>query len=174
MTPLSETETGPRRPATLRRYRDLPEAIVAKSVLDAADIPSCLADDVMIRMNWFLSNALGGVKLWVLPEDLPQGNDLLNQNMQNIFDVDGLGEYKQPRCPYCQSLALSEAGFRKLGGPGNRVLASIVLVLLRALGYVLLQALLKGDSWECGDCGRRWRDTAGKRNPLSQGRFSQS
>ncbi len=167
MTPLSETETGPRGPATLRRYRDLPEAIVAQSVLDAAGIPNFLADDVMIRMNWFISNALGGVKLWVRPDDLPQGDDLLNQTVQDIFDVDELGEYKQPHCPHCQSLALSEAGFRKLDARGDRVLASIVLVFLQGLGYVLLQALLKGDHWECGNCGRRWRDTVGKPNPLS-------
>ncbi len=63
----------------LRQHMTLPEALVAKSVLDSAGIESFLGDQNIIRMDWFLSNALGGVKLRVREEDVEAATDLLNQ-----------------------------------------------------------------------------------------------
>ena len=48
---------------TLWRYRDLPEALVAKSKLDSADLWCFLADVNMVYLDWFMSNAIGGVRL---------------------------------------------------------------------------------------------------------------
>jgi hypothetical protein len=48
---------------TLRKFRDLPEALLAKGALESAGIESQLVDDNMIRMDWFISNLLGGIKL---------------------------------------------------------------------------------------------------------------
>jgi hypothetical protein len=48
---------------TLRQFRDLPEALLAKGSLESAGIQAYLADDNMIRMDWFYSNLLGGIKL---------------------------------------------------------------------------------------------------------------
>ncbi|HET8827600.1 MAG TPA: hypothetical protein VFM77_20840, partial [Terriglobales bacterium] len=44
----------------LRRFRDLPEALLAKGMLESAGIPCFLADDNMVRLDWFISNLLGG------------------------------------------------------------------------------------------------------------------
>jgi hypothetical protein len=49
-----------RRPVILRRYRDLPEASIAKSVLESAGIDCFLSDDNMIRLDWFLSTLSAG------------------------------------------------------------------------------------------------------------------
>jgi hypothetical protein len=54
---------------TIRQFRDLPEALLAKSVLDSAGIECFLGDDNLIRMDWLWSNLLGGVKLRVRQED---------------------------------------------------------------------------------------------------------
>ncbi len=54
---------------TLRQFRDLPEALLAKGSLDSAGIETFLADDNMVRMDWFYSNLLGGIKLKVRAED---------------------------------------------------------------------------------------------------------
>jgi hypothetical protein len=54
---------------TLRQFRDLPEALLAKSVLDSAGIECFLGDDNLIRMDWLWSNLLGGIKLRVRQED---------------------------------------------------------------------------------------------------------
>jgi hypothetical protein len=54
---------------TIRQFRDLPEALLAKSVLDSAGIECSLGDDNLIRMDWLWSNLLGGIKLRVRQED---------------------------------------------------------------------------------------------------------
>jgi hypothetical protein len=54
---------------TIRQFRDLPEALLAKSVLDSAGIECFLGDDNLIRMDWLWSNLLGGIKLRVRQED---------------------------------------------------------------------------------------------------------
>src|ERR1700675_4739217 len=47
----------------VRRFRDLPEALLAKGGLESAGIECYLADDNMVRMGWFFSNFFGGVNL---------------------------------------------------------------------------------------------------------------
>src|SRR5438128_1841562 len=54
---------------TIRQFRDLPEALLANSVLDSAGIECFLGDDNLIRMDSLWSNLLGGVKLRVRQED---------------------------------------------------------------------------------------------------------
>jgi hypothetical protein len=37
----------------LRRYRDLPEAVIVKSILDAESIDCVLSDENLVRLDWF-------------------------------------------------------------------------------------------------------------------------
>ena len=39
----------------LRRYRDLPEAVIVKSIVDAEGIDCVLSDENLVRMDWFWS-----------------------------------------------------------------------------------------------------------------------
>jgi len=55
----------------------LPEALLAKSVLDSAGIECFLGDDNLIRMDWLWSNLLGGIKLRVRQEDALEASRLL-------------------------------------------------------------------------------------------------
>jgi hypothetical protein len=63
----------------VKRFRDLPEAFVAKSILDSARIDSFLADQNLVRMDWLYSNLVGGMKLMVRPEDLEEATKLLDE-----------------------------------------------------------------------------------------------
>jgi hypothetical protein len=63
-------ESEARKPVMIRRYRDLPEAAIAKSVLDSAAIDCFLADDNLVRLDWFYSNLIGGIKLLVPEKDV--------------------------------------------------------------------------------------------------------
>jgi hypothetical protein len=65
---------------TLRRFRDLPDALVAKGILDSAGIECRLGDENLIRMDWFLSNCVGGMKLWVNAEDADAAASLLDSS----------------------------------------------------------------------------------------------
>ena len=62
---------------TIRQFRDLPEALLAKSALDSAGIECFLGDDNLIRMDWLWSNLLGGIKLRVRQEDAIVASRLL-------------------------------------------------------------------------------------------------
>jgi hypothetical protein len=73
----------------LCRFRDLPEALLAKGRLESSGVPCFLADDNMVRMDWFISNLLGGVKLLVDPEDFAEASRVLNEPApQNLEDAD--------------------------------------------------------------------------------------
>ena len=105
---------------TIRQFRDLPEALLAKGSLESAGIRCVLSDDNMVRMDWFYSNAIGGIKLLVDSEDAAEAEQVLNQPIPEHFDVPDVGEYEQPRCPNCDSLditfrELDPAAFLSLG-----------------------------------------------------------
>jgi len=65
--------------AVIRKFRDLPEALLAKGALEAAGIESHLLDENLVRLDWFYSNAIGGVRLCVRVDDASAAFRLLNQ-----------------------------------------------------------------------------------------------
>ncbi len=71
----------------VRRFRDLPEALVAKGMLDSAGVKCFLSDENTVRMDWLWSNALGGVRLWVREDDLPDAATLLSPEYSNDPDL---------------------------------------------------------------------------------------
>jgi hypothetical protein len=135
----------PPGPVILRRFRDLPDALLAKSILDSASIESFLADENTIRMSWFWSNLLGGIKLWVRPEDA-DAVDLLDQDWLGTFDVEGVGEYTQPRCPNCQSFDISFRGLMKRLAYGSLWFSFPIPV--------------RHVAWKCRSCGHSWEDAS--------------
>jgi len=96
---------------TLRQFRDLPDALLAKGSLESAGIQAYLVDDNMIRMDWFISNLLGGIKLKVRPEDAEAASEILNQPIPEMLDVEGVGNFEQPKCPRCHSLDVSDVEY---------------------------------------------------------------
>jgi hypothetical protein len=130
----------------LRRFRDIPEALLAKGRLDASGIECFLADDNMVRMDWFISNLLGGVKLLVEAEDFTRATSILNEPIPNKLDVEGVGEYKQPRCPQCGSLDTAFAELEK--------------TLSYTSAWLGLPLPLQRKDWRCRDCGCCWPDPA--------------
>ncbi len=92
---------------TLCQFRDLPDALLAKGSLESAGIQAYLVDDNMIRVDWFISNLLGGIKLMVHPEDAEAATEILNQPIPEMIEVEGIGNFQQPKCPQCQSLDVS-------------------------------------------------------------------
>jgi len=129
---------------TIRQFRDLPEALLAKGVLDSGGVESFLADDNMVRMDWFISNLLGGVKLQVAPEDVVEATQLLETPIPSEFSVDGMGEFVQPTCPKCGSL---EIAFEQLNKP-----------VAYTSAWLGVPIPLQRNSWKCSDCGARWID----------------
>jgi hypothetical protein len=127
---------------TLRQFRDLPDALLAKGSLESAGIQAYLVDDNMIRMDWFISNLLGGIKLKVHPEDAEAANEILNQPIPEMLDVEGVGNFEQPKCPRCQSLDVSCDELHK--------------GLSYAAAYVGVPIPVYKKGWTCYSCGNKW------------------
>jgi len=91
----------------VQKFRDLPQALLAKGSLESAGVESFLADDNTVRMDWLCSNLLGSIKLLVRQEDLPAAMEILGGPIPAVLDLDGAEAYEQPRCPTCESLDVS-------------------------------------------------------------------
>lgn len=135
-----------RRRVTIRQFRDLPEALLAKGSLDSAEIESDLVDDNIVRLDWFWSNLMGGVKLQVDPEDAEAANEILNQPILEGFDAAGPGQYRQPRCPNCDSLDVS---YQELNKPVSYFAA-----------YVGVPIPVYRRAWRCHSCHAQWENDA--------------
>jgi hypothetical protein len=137
-------ELDVQRLVTIRQFRDLPEALLAKGSLESAGIECFLRDDNLVRLDWFISNFVGGIKLCVRPEDAPNAQALLDEPILEGLYVQGVGLYEQPRCPKCQSLDVT---FRELDRP---------VAYLSAFLSVPMPVQRKG--WRCRDCDAEWDD----------------
>jgi Putative prokaryotic signal transducing protein len=100
-------------PVMIRRYRDLPEATIAKTILDSAGIESFLAEENIVRLDWFYSNLVGGIKLLVRAEDADAARKWIEQEITEKFEVTGQRDYEQPRCPRCGSWEVAIDGLDK-------------------------------------------------------------
>jgi len=142
--PTQDGEFELRSLVTIRKFRDLPEALLAKGSLESAGIEAVLTDDNIVRLDWFWSNLMGGIKLNVDPEDAEAANSILDQPIPEHFDVVGVGEYQQPRCPTCESLDVT---FRELDQP---------VAYVRA--YFNVPIPLRRRAWRCRACRSEWEN----------------
>ena len=60
---LPRQELDVRNLVSIRQFRDLPEALLAKGCLESAGIECFFRDDNLVRLDWFISNFIGGIKL---------------------------------------------------------------------------------------------------------------
>ncbi|HET7205517.1 MAG TPA: hypothetical protein VFI95_02955 [Terriglobales bacterium] len=128
---------------TIERFRDLPEALLAKGKLESAGIRCFLADAELVRTDWLWSNAIGNMRLQVRPEDAKEALEVLREPPPEIFLQDEVGEvYQQPRCPQCES---RDVAFE-----------SIDRSLSYALMFLTLAYPFKKNNWKCHACGAEW------------------
>jgi len=73
----SKMPPGGGKPVVLRTYRDITEAMVDRTALESAGIQCFLYDDNLIRLDWFVSNAIGGAKLVVSENDAADAAKIL-------------------------------------------------------------------------------------------------
>lgn len=137
---------------TLWRYRDLPEALVAKSKLDSDGVWCALADKEIVRLDWFWSDFVGGVRLQVADEDAEHALALLAEEIPAAFTAEETGEaYRQPECPTCHSRDVSfQPEYRKMG----LVFLGALIVWLSSM--LALPVFIPAKSWKCEDCRYEW------------------
>ena len=64
---------------TIRSYSTVIEAELARTKLESQDIECFVHDTYFLSMNSFLTNALGGVRLDVKPEDVERALAVLDE-----------------------------------------------------------------------------------------------
>jgi hypothetical protein len=132
---------------TVRQFRDLPEALLAKGCLESVGIECFLGDDNLVRLDWFISNFIGGIKLKVSVADAENAQKILDEPILEGMYVQGVGLYEQPRCPKCQSL---DVNFQPLDRP---------IAYMSAFLRVPLPVQRPG--WHCRSCDAEWNDEGG-------------
>jgi hypothetical protein len=78
-------------------------------------------------------------------EDAGMAAKILGQEIPESFDVEGVGQFKQPRCPNCQSLDISLRDWDR-----------------RFVRFVVGVPGLTGRSgriWLCHSCNHEWPDS---------------
>ena len=135
---LSEEPPSPEyeQLVTVKQYRDLTEAQLAKSALESAGIPAYLRDENTVRMDWFYSNLLGGIRVQVREEDQVAAEALLSQPIPQKIHIDDEIPYEQPLCPRCGSLDVHTQ-----------------IVNERMMPQPDLTLQVPGRGWRCGACG---------------------
>jgi hypothetical protein len=146
--PAQETrpQLDVRQLVSIRQFRDLPEALLAKGCLESAGIECFLRDDNLVRLDWFISNFVGGIKLCVKPDDAEKAQGILDEPILEGFYVQGVGLYEQPRCPKCNSL---DVNFQELDPAAYLSLAARVPIPFQR------------SAWHCRACGAEWEDEEG-------------
>lgn len=146
-------EPGFRRLVTVRRYRDLTEAFVGRSLLESAGIPAWIADEHLVRMNWFLSNSVGGMRLQVDENDKADALEILEMEVPPTIEYGPEESYIQPTCPKCGSVEITL-------GDGTERGRSLVALYALSIPVPPLEV-----AWHCEACGAQWVD-AGSGEPL--------
>jgi hypothetical protein len=146
---LEEVEDVPvtnRNLVTIRHYRDLSEAIVARSLLESAGIEVFLRDENLVRLDWQVSNFIGGIRLQVEAKDEAAAVELLSQAIPNEIPFDSERDFRQPHCPECGSMNITFQG-------SSRGAA------LTSISFFALPLPLGGKTWSCDVCGAQWKET---------------
>jgi len=148
---LGEVDSANREPqqkmemrelVTVRKFRDLPEALLAKGSLESAGIECFLADENLVRLDWFISNFIGGIKLNVRLADVVNARELLDEPILEGLYVQGVGLYEQPRCPKCHSLDIN---FQELDRP-----------IAYMSAFLRVPMPVQREGWRCHSCDAQW------------------
>ncbi len=141
-----QVETAERELVTLRSYRDLSEAIVARSLLESAGITVYLQNENLVRLDWQVSNFIGGIRLQVDRGEAQAAEEILSQPVPDTIEFGRDEEFSQPHCPACGSIDIMFEG-------ASRTAAVTSL-------WVLGLPMPTGDKTGlCDACGARWEET---------------
>jgi Putative prokaryotic signal transducing protein len=132
---------------TVRRYRDLMEAFLGRSLLESAGIQSWIADENLVRLDWFYSNMVGGMRLQVDEHDEATAREILDEAAPRTITYGEEEVYVQPTCPKCGSVEVTL-------GDGTERGRSFVALAVLAIPVPPREA-----AWHCDACGADWVDT---------------
>ena len=124
----------------LQQFDNVIAANLAKTKLDAYDVPCFLTDENFVSLYPIQNDIFPGVRLCIFEKDEVQAREVLKEhNLLTSSDNDD-----QVRCPHCQSTNVVHSMSRK--SMGNRVIVTI-------LKSLFIQSKTK---YCCEDCNREF------------------
>ena len=143
---------------TIRTYRDLPEAFIARSVLENAGIECYLQDENTIRMEWLWSNLMGGARLQVAEQDESAAIEILSQPIPASFAVDSGADFEQPCCPKCGSFNVEQNDRgRKVAATSAMFLTTLFPIVVALPALAAQRSMYHSHVWKCSTCGCLWQ-----------------
>ena len=105
------------RIVVIASFRDLHTAQLAKVILESDGILARLDNEFMVGAEWWLSNAVGGVKVMVMQKEAFKARQLLRASTEsedfkvNIIEADAAES--RASCPHCGSHNIIQKKFSK-------------------------------------------------------------
>jgi hypothetical protein len=120
------------------------DAHLARTRLEADGIMCVVSDEYLVRVDWLLSNAIGGVKLMVPAWEADRAKEILRPRPRLVVvaDADSTEEMICPRC-HCDDVYCTRYSPR---------LAALFVLLF---GFLLPWRYLR---WSCKQCGYSWKE----------------
>lgn len=119
------------------------EAHLAKTQLEADGITCVVSDEYLIRVDWLLSNAVGGVKLMVPVWEAERAKDILRPRPRLVAVAPP--ESEELICPRCHCDDVYYTRY------SHRVGALFILLL----GFLIPW---RDRRWTCKQCGYAWKE----------------
>ena len=126
---------------SIRRFRDLSEALVVRGVLEAAGIPCFLRNENTVRIDWQISNAIGGIRLDVLDSDVEAAESVMLPLATDTGEV----SKSEVVCPRCGSQDIHR----------KHSWSSLAAASILTLGFSPGRGQKE---WTCNACGALWAD----------------
>jgi rubredoxin len=136
---------------TVATYSQPVQAHLARTQLESEGIRCVVGDEHLVRVDWLLSNAIGGVKLKVHSTDAEHAREVLRPKPRLVVVAEpGTSRYGGVEdddliCPRCRSFDVYFHRFDK----------RIAGVFWLAFGFIVPWLARK---WECKQCGYSWRE----------------
>lgn len=120
------------------------EAHLARTKLESEGIPCVVGDENLVRVDWLLSNAVGGVKLMVPVGELERARAALRPRPRLVVVSNDVPEGEMI-CPRCHSDDVYYSRF-------NRRIAGFFILLV---GFLIPW---RDRRWACTQCGYEWKE----------------
>jgi hypothetical protein len=104
-----------------------------------------LRDENLVRLDWQVSNFIGGIRLQVEDKDEAAAAELLRQSVPDVIPFDDEEDFVQPQCPKCGSTDITFEGSSR-----GAALASVTVFAL--------PLPLGPETWLCNACEARWEE----------------
>lgn len=131
---------------TIASYTGPWEAHLAHAKLESEGIFSIVLDDQIASINWFYSNAVGGVRLQVSAADAERSVRILRETSEEPTNLQDSAsqEDRPPSCPSCGSSNLRRERFS--------LPAALLSFLLLGIPFLFNRKRLV-----CLNCGSTWK-----------------